>query len=835
MIDSFKILKLETEYNKKNIECYNLSNLGNFKDSLNTYKEVLKIAKELNNELYELETCVNMGYCLYQSGKLNEAIDVLMSGVRISSITKTSVFSKNINNLNSFIQYSIKCYCNLIIVNLAVNNLDSAKIYIEKIILFTNQIFNIENTNLFQDNNSDKLLNKVKTIYLINTTLFGNESLIKYSEQLEDLNKDNFKKVENNNDQVNENANYKHLQRIIHSFYYLLFKLSNLFNTKADINLIVDNNEDLLKSDILEQMFLSNKDMALIELNNWINILKEEIYNFKSEKNLPGFVFSVFNYTIGSIIIKEDKNKHININSNNNTNSLKNKLLALSKLLTSSSTFDSNIINSNNIDTNIEENVSSKINYLDKDIDINNIIFMFLKKLLFGVYVYSKLTYFEEETMQLINRNNITTSNYDKDNNLNQIRKLQLISLYANLYLKQLNTEVEELSSAKESNSSDDYIENQINEKNDLIFQLQFVLLAISTNTIDLTDLDLDIIDPNIFKAFKLLYNNLCNIRYKNIVKNFFKKFMFNTLGYSNRKALTEYKSKKFRIFISNQLNYLRDGTDLTKFNYSSKGTKIHFYQISIDDNCLKIYEKKNSKSFTKIYFNEIVKFSYGICSSNLRKKFKKYSSNYNYVNNSSTSNKERSKSKDKSTDKKDKSNNKDNSFDISNNEKLSNDVATNISERNLKPWECFSIYTNKRSLDFAGSEEIVNRWFYGIKCLFNQIKLNTNENESHKYKHICSVSYYRLFKIKMKLFEVLRKEYYDRLLPNKEMFEKEIELINKALKNAFEYGPNYISFSKIFLFTIKIKPDILINKGKEKSYIINNNISNISNININK
>ena len=207
-------------------------------------------------------------------------------------------------------------------------------------------------------------------------------------------------------------------------------------------------------------------------------------------------------------------------------------------------------------------------------------------------------------------------------------------------------------------------------------------------------------------------------------------------------------------------------------------------------------------------------------------------------------------KSRDKSNDKSNINNNnninnvKDYSFDVLNTNLSTNDVLANMNENNLKPWECFSIYTDKRSLDFAAPEEEINKWFYGLKCLFNQIKLTNNnnngKNEKNINKQICSVSHFRLYRLKMKLFEVLRIEYEEKLIPNKEKYEKEIALINKVLSRASEYGPNYISFSKILLFCLKLKPD-LMNKTSNKTVlnVLNNksNINNldVSNINLNK
>jgi hypothetical protein len=140
-------------------------------------------------------------------------------------------------------------------------------------------------------------------------------------------------------------------------------------------------------------------------------------------------------------------------------------------------------------------------------------------------------------------------------------------------------------------------------------------------------------------------------------------------------------------------------GDVLTKINYSSSGKAEHFYRLVPESKCLQVYQKKTDKDFKPIPFETIKKFTYGINSDNLKKRFK------------------------------------------------------SLKNSQLKsPWLFLSIITKKRSVDLYLEPGKLEEWFYGIKIFLNQI------NQSHK---IISVYNFRLTKLKLNLINNL-KEYYE-------------------------------------------------------------------------
>ena len=148
----------------------------------------------------------------------------------------------------------------------------------------------------------------------------------------------------------------------------------------------------------------------------------------------------------------------------------------------------------------------------------------------------------------------------------------------------------------------------------------------------------------------------------------------------------------------------------MIKINFSNPGKKEHFYML-VPDKGIRIYKKrpkediisnplKNDSSSKLVVISDIKKFTYGIASDNLRKRFK------------------------------------------------------NMKNSKLRsPWLFFSILTKKRSIDLYMDDVSLNKWFYGISHYLK-------ENNS-KYK-IISVSKFLLTRLKLKMLYTL-KEYYEK------------------------------------------------------------------------
>ena len=128
MIDPFEALSQETKYNQLNIEALNLMKEENYKSCLEIYKDLISIAKNLKNNLLELESVINFGVCLFFNGKIPNAIEVFESAIRMeASINKTKI-SNNII-LNTLKGFKIKALSNVILAYISLNRISESKAF----------------------------------------------------------------------------------------------------------------------------------------------------------------------------------------------------------------------------------------------------------------------------------------------------------------------------------------------------------------------------------------------------------------------------------------------------------------------------------------------------------------------------------------------------------------------------------------------------------------------------------------------------------------------------------------------------------------------------------
>lgn len=148
----------------------------------------------------------------------------------------------------------------------------------------------------------------------------------------------------------------------------------------------------------------------------------------------------------------------------------------------------------------------------------------------------------------------------------------------------------------------------------------------------------------------------------------------------------------------------------MIKINFSNPGKKEHFYML-LPDRGIRIYKKRpkeeviinppfNDPNGKTILLSDINKFTYGISSENLRKRFK------------------------------------------------------NMKNSSMRcPHLFFSILTKKRSIDLYMDEQSLAKWFYGISHFLKENK--------QKYK-IMSTSKFLITKLKLRMLMNL-KEYYEK------------------------------------------------------------------------
>ncbi len=120
-----------------------------------------------------------------------------------------------------------------------------------------------------------------------------------------------------------------------------------------------------------------------------------------------------------------------------------------------------------------------------------------------------------------------------------------------------------------------------------------------------------------------------------------------------------------------------------------------------------------------------------------------------------------------------------------------------NVLNKELKePWLFLSIILSKRSIDlFFDSQEKVNKWFYGLKYLIEEKKLDI------KIKSTCD---YIFTRIKLKIIKELR-EYNENNLGNKNKFISVLQQLSELGQNTC-FGFESLSNLKIILLYHKVK-----------------------------
>ena len=763
-------INLESQYNQLNIEAYQLMNQNDFASAKLIYKELIILAKiELKDDVLYLECMINFGITLFYCGKFMDSIDTFESAIRlINSLgnnTNTSTNTSSNTNTTNTLNYgfilnqgeilSVKAYANITLACLACGNIQEAQSY--------------------------------------------------FSILLE--------MVENNsyNSSSNNNTNYSRKQIILSKIIYIFFRIDSLSEYHGRFVCPENFSEDLHIRTIEKVMYSLHNYLLRNELDTWIDTLKSEAEVFKSLKDFNGFIFSIFNMTVAGYIKQgqgqvqgisntNNNNSQLNTNTNytsntntntNNTNTnTNNNNLALTKTLKNKIQALIKVMNESNPDNKINVDIDKLLNDMKNRFNAASEMY---KKLYDLELKYS--TFMDIKDIKDTSNSN---SNNNADNGSNRlVNKLERSSIHSDMYNNNTNKNLNNLNNL---NSNNNYcskivlirlilkntisnlksvIENPTEESNKLhnipqiLKQTEFSLELLNNsntsnninsntnnNTIDLSDIDLEQLDPTVFKSLKRLHTNLCLIKYRLTVLEYFKKFMYFTLGYSCRKALSEYKAKRTTKLYLKLFNLLREGSELIKFNFNSSGFKKHFYQLSLDDKCIKCYSKKGDSSISsRIRVNEILKFAYGVNTENLKKK----------SSNSST-------------------------FLIQ-----------------YKANFLFSIKTISRTFDFYAEDEVqLNKWYYGMKYLFYE---TGNKNK------ISTTSTFVFSKLKMKLFNMMKEEFEKNISKNKsknEDVEKDI-LINKIIKTINNQGINALSFIKIFLLFIKTN-EINMHNSKNKN-----------------
>lgn len=513
---------------------------------------------------------------------------------------------------------------------------------------------------------------------------------------------------------------------------YCMFGINKI----SDIEIINNNSSDELPQDDKVASFEINLkfygmliklekygyDFTCKPFKSWVESFKDYVDLLKMKKMFNPFILS--NVVLNECYLLTD---------NDNT-SASNKLKALIKIMLSTTVEVKGLKVEDDVKSE-RQNDMSKSRIEDKEIDanrINQILSEFKEKIVFASKLIITMKNLEISLISSIGETQNTLDSLTKKEKENIVKK-QIIKIYLNYVNGWLNIQLNEV-------VKDDDVD--LDTLKDMKKQVEFSLNLLEED-IDIDLIDLNIIDKETFNSLQILYTNLQMIKYKFCIMNAFKKFKLKTLGYTSKINQRDQLHEKFVEMMKRRMNNIRNGNNLKKLNFSSSGVKTHFYQVSMDEMCIKVFEREGAKSYDKIFLSDIVKFSYGVCSQNQRKKlFQSLNSEY----------------------------------------------------ENIKHWESFSISYKGKTLDLSADEKIVDDWYYGIKHVFSESFKKQNKN-------ICSVTYFRFAKLKMKLLSKL-KDIYEKRINEKDKDQKyyfNLGVIDKLLQKYKKNGLGSVSFIEVY------------------------------------
>lgn len=429
---------------------------------------------------------------------------------------------------------------------------------------------------------------------------------------------------------------------LLKSILYIFFRVDSIIDIPDIIpgrTYIKDNDTDdfhkriIIKIINCYHMYLRNNNIDI-----WIQCLTEEIDNLKQLKDYNGLIFSIFNVNASAYA------KSINMNDVSTMANSKAKLTALIKALIG--------------DKDVDERMIDKIANGVRD------------KMEFTVNMYKNMYDLEEEL-----RIKIKNKRKEEDDERVTEKNVFFIKFLLNYSLKYINMNITDVSL-----------------KSQLKMQIDITLKLISKNEIDLSNLKLKLLSPEIEKAISQLGENLIFIRNK--CESNKKKVYFNRYHkIANMFKLNERYESIIR-YTRECYNAICRGDMLTKVNLTTSGTKNHFYQLDFNTDSILVFKRKDStRSDKSAEFKVIQKIIFGIETNNLKKKYKSL-------------------------------------------------------EYNTQPWLYMSIILNEKiTIDLCLSDENIKKWFYGLFFYLSS---------TQRHYKIPSVTGFVLNRIKMKSMSTL-------------------------------------------------------------------------------
>ncbi len=235
-------IKFESEYIKQNIEAYKLLRSYNYSKAVTKYKQCSAIANNLKDDYKVADSSCNQAIALFYEGKLKESYKILdRLYQQLEAKAKAAKSSSSYSAVKSA-KISTKIACNLIIVNLALNNIEEANDCLSS------------------------LLNLIKV----------------YDDDCE---------------------MQSQLMKII---LYVFFRVDSLVNLKTDPKLLKNTKIEIEEGDeegsdkhkeiILKIINAFHYSMQTQDIQIWINCLYNQIENLKKLGDYNGLLFALFNY-----------------------------------------------------------------------------------------------------------------------------------------------------------------------------------------------------------------------------------------------------------------------------------------------------------------------------------------------------------------------------------------------------------------------------------------------------------------------------------------------------------------------------------------------------------
>ena len=635
---------------------------NNFKDTQKSFKKKKK--SEFSEISNQKEKNSKISLEIQYSSILNDCNKL------ITNHDYSNLLSQYQIGLNIAKELNDKYKINEILINIAINEFYLGKN--KESLNLLEELYN-EYINDLDNNVNNDLIN----LYLF-CKLCSNLSLVYLSVNESDK---SFEIIQNVINIINNQKNEKIKLYCLRFIIFILFRKKTLNDEDFDninINEINNNNNNKDNNNLTNSSInLFNSFLSYLKTGN-VQLLLDTFQDYQdlllSLQDYSGILFAIFNQNIENYILnKLTKTKKNNLKLNDTKVNF-SALITRINLNRYLNLNESNLLKNNSISDN--NKIIDKINEL------------FNQKMIKAFDIYNLL--YKEENKILTNLEENNNENNDEDDieneniiNTNKKNKAQKIFDKNKIfYIKFL------------FNAAINYIKNTLNDdddnKNKILFQLQTTLNYINSNKIDLNLLNLNIFSQEFKNYLNFIINNLLKI-YKKFLLTKFLNILKNKITKIS-KLSSKKKYYKINDFYQDAFITIYNGSIITKINFNSKGTKDHFYQIDEKNDVLEIFNKtgKEGEPPNKIIeFDQILKIKYGICSENLKSKYK--------------------------------------------------------SLANKNKWMYLSFILNNSSLDWCfKKEETLKNWFYGLQCFLR-------DNTQRKYK-ITSTTKFVLKRIKFKM-----------------------------------------------------------------------------------